>query len=327
VSAFPGTFVLLDDFASAYDLFALKAIGIDEQLERDVREPMREALASCVETLVEVGEERIQRERARLESGEHFVITLDGGSYFPTFDFSFEITRAAYAIPDLVAGHFFRIPREGHAQFNQQAMRIRAQYEEHGDGRPIVLCDDGIGTGRSFLEVILVLDSLGLPVHEVVVVINPRGTTAIPFRQNGGDTPASVPVTTVVPSPGDVLWLSERDLYLGLPRSGISLTPPDEINPRFGLPYTIDTAMIEARIGLAGGAARRFRTACLALNRKLWLMLEQHHGRPLSFADCPRLAFIPEYFSISTPRVAAFLDEINDPDFRLGDLAMRRRVA
>ena len=316
------TFVLLDDFASAYDLFALKAIGIDERLERHVRGPMRAALAECVGEVLEVGDDVIESQRRRLETGRYFVITLDGGSYFSTFDFSFEITRAAYAVEDLVAGNFFRIPRESQPQFNQQAMRIRRQYEQHGNGRPIVLCDDGIGTGRSLLEVILVLDSLGIAVHEIVVLINPSARRSMP-GQNGDAAAVEVPVTTLVPTPADVLWLSERDLYWGLPRSGISLTPPEQINPCFGLPYTIDTPMVEARVGLVGEVAERFRESCLTLNGRMWRLLEQHHGRPLWFEDCPRLAFIPEYFDVPTRRIGEFLEEINHPGFRLDDLVLR----
>lgn len=302
-----GNFVLLKDFWSAYDPFPLKVVGLQQRLERHIVAPMENALRERVGTLRTVDRDEVDDAVSDLGLKDYFVITMDGGSSFDAFDFSFEITRAAYQLSDVLAGRFFRMARQGKPAFYQQTMRVRSLYKEHGHGRPIVLCDDGIGTGTSVREVMASLARLDLVVTKVIVLINPNRRDAV------DDTP----VVTLVKTQKDVLWLSERDLFWGLPRSGVSFTRWDDVNPRFGLPYSIDADLASARIGLSLEVAKAFRQDCLAINERFWLLHEQAHGRPLQFTQCPRLAFLPEYVNVASLRVASFLAEISDPDFRV----------
>jgi hypothetical protein len=307
MTGWDGTFWLLADFWSAYDVFPLKALGMDERLETTVVEPMRAALDAHVGSLVVVSESEIQERIRAAHIDDAFVITMDGGSYFDVFDFSFEITRAVFQLADVLSQQFFRMARESKPGFHAQTLRIRAQYQDLSAARPIVLCDDGLGTGRSVSEVLRSLASLDLDVSKIVVLINPTGLEHVD----------GVPVHTLFPeADARSLWLSERDLYWGLPRSGVSFTRFDDVNPCFGLPYTIDTDVASSRLGLPLSTAREFRLENLSCNGRFWRLLEEHRG-PLEFPECPRLAFVPEYLETRTARVAGFIESVATPDFQV----------
>ena len=303
-------FVLLEDFWQAYDLFVHKIVGLDDVLRARVVEPMRAALARSVSELNIVHSRDIRSLVARLDQDSQFVITMDGGTFFRRADFSIEITRATYKVDRVSRGSFFRLARAGRPLLNQQGIQALTRYEEFGDDRPIVLCDDGVGTGRSLRHILDIMNDLQLEVQSIYVLVNPSGLTSV-----GG-----VPIITLVDTPPDVLWLSERDLYWGLPRSGISLAPGDLCDTTWGVPYTADLELVRARLGLDGEPAAAFRTACLELNREFWALLEQHHNRPLLVDECPRLAFFGERLGLSGVRVADLLADIAPDDFRLDDL-------
>jgi hypothetical protein len=176
-----------------------------------------------------------------------------------------------------------------------------------------VLCDDGIGTGRSVRSILDIMSDLQLDVTRIYVLVNPACLTNV-----GG-----VEVTTLIDTPSDVLWLSERDLYWGLPRSGISLTPMDICDTTWGVPYTADRELVETRIGLQGQAAVDFRTRCLALNRDFWALLEQHHNRHLFVDECPRLSFFADQLGLAGIRIVDLLDDIACEEFHLGSLSQQ----
>lgn len=275
---------------------------------------MRETVKRHVRDFVAITNDDIRDRITGAGLDDAFVVTMDGGSYFDSFDFSFEITRAVYQLSDVLDEHFFRMAREGKPGFNAQALRVRAQYRERASARPIVLCDDGLGTGRSVREVLTSLAALGLKVDRIVVLLNPSG-----LRDIDG-----VPVQTLVDAASsDDLWLSERDLFWGLPRSGVSFTRFDDHNPCFGLPYTIDVRMAESRIGLPPPIASSLRSDVLELNRLFWTILEDYSGGHLRFADCPRLAFVPEYVETRTQRIVDFLDQISHEGFEVMSIARK----
>ena len=94
-----GRFVLLRDFHHAYDLFPLKVIDTDGWIDIHVRSAIESALRDVCDDLItiELDDIRSKVEAATHASG-HFIVTLDGGTYFDRFDFSFEITRTAFKI-------------------------------------------------------------------------------------------------------------------------------------------------------------------------------------------------------------------------------------
>lgn len=306
-------FVLLEDFWQAYDLFVHKLVGIDDALRLRVVEPMRKALSRSVPALRVVDSDDLAHGLTRIDGDAHFVITMDGGTFFREADFSIEITRATHRIDRVSRGSFFRLARAGRPLLHQQGIQAAARYEQDGQDRPIVLCDDGIGTGRSVRSILDIMSDLQLAVTRIYVLVNPARLTNV-----GG-----VEVVTLVDTPADVLWLSERDLYWGLPRSGISLTPTDICDTTWGVPYTADLELVETRIGLSGQPAIDFRAHCLALNREFWSLLEQHHNQHLVVDECPRLSFFAEQLGLSGTRIVDLLDDIASEDFQLGALVQQ----
>lgn len=312
-----GRFILLCDFWSAYDVFPLKALGLDERVETRVLLPMRETVERHVRDFTAITTDDIRNRVTAASVEDAFLVTMDGGSYFDSFHFSFEITRAVFQLSDVLEEQFFRMAREGKPGFNAQALRVRAQYRERAEGHPIVLCDDGLGTGRSVREVLTSLAALGLKVDRIVVLLNPRGLQEVD----------GVPVQTLVDTEyGGYLWLSERDLFWGLPRSGVSFTRFDDHNPCFGLPYSVDLRMAVSRIGLPESVSSSLRQEVIALNRVFWLILEEYSGGHLRFADCPRLAFVPEYVHTPTQRIVDFLDQISDDGFEVMSIARKAEM-
>lgn len=312
VPRWQGHFILLCDFWSAYDVFPLKAVGLDERVEESIVAPMREAVAEHVTSFTAIADDDIDTQIEAAGLSDTFVITMDGGSYFRSNNFSFEITRAVFRLSDVLDEQFFRMAREGKPGFHSQTLRVRAQYNETAAGQPIVLCDDGLGTGRSVREVMMSLTSLGLEVSRIVVLLNPRGVTEV----------EGVRVETLIDTGGEACdWLSERDLFWGLPRSGVSFTRFDDHNPCFGLPYTIDRRMATSRIGLPEEVATSLRARCLEINRRFWLLLEEFHGGTLRFGECPRLAFVPEYVRTPSDRIVDFLDHVAPESFEVMSIA------
>jgi hypoxanthine-guanine phosphoribosyltransferase len=306
-------FVLLEDFWHAYDVFPLKAVGINDRLLETVVEPMRAALAAAVPSLVIKSDDEIGHQIDDVDWDSSFVITMDGGTYFRRADFSFEITRATHRFDRAGASRFLRLSRDGRPLLVQQGIQLHTRYERQGKAKPIVLCDDGIGTGHSVARVLETLSELHLDVQRIYVLINPRGIEDV----------RGVEVVTLLDTPLDVLWLSERDLYWGIPRSGVSLTPVDVMRTTWGIPYTADVDLVEARIGLRGDHAAQFRRRCLELNATFWHLLEEHHRRSLCFEDCVRIEFFASQLGLRARPIVDVLHEIRGDDFRLETLAAR----
>ena len=278
-----GTFVLLEDFEHAYDNFSLKVHDAGGYLVDHILRPMKEELAKEVDSLESHGLEELRTATASSVDPRFFVVTLDGGTYFSFSDFSFEITRACLDYSHSTAGPYFRLPREMGSQLVHQALRLKRLYEERGASRPIVLCDDGIGTGGSLRKLIALLRDLHLQVHSIFVLLNPLRLTSL----------EDIEIHTLLPLESPHIWLSERDLYWGIPRSGISFaSSEDRLTPEHGIPYTISVSMVESRIGLDGPSAARFRSRCLALNIQFWSYLERTHNRPLLASETKRLSFL-----------------------------------
>ena len=137
------------------------------------------------------------------------------------------------------------------------------------------------------------------------MLLNPRSVAAV----------ENIDVETLLPFKESHLWLSERDLYWGLPRSGLSFAPSDEMKTSSGIPYTFTEEMVHARIGLNGSVAPPFRKTCLMLNKDFWQLLEHYHNRSLFLHDCSRLDFLSALFPYPT-RIVRCLEDFLEKDNR-----------
>lgn len=303
-------FVLLNDFEVAYDRFSLKVVDATPHLEAAILLPMRAALKAVVADLQEYSQKRMQELIHAANLGPCYLLTLDGGSYFRDHDFSIEVTRACYRLKDIRGGPMFRLPRSPGHQLVQQAMRLREHYIHTGESRKVVLCDDGIGTGRSLESIVGLIRDVHLAISEIVVLVNPSQ------RRRVSHIDSHIDVRTLIQVETPFIWLSERDLFWGLPRSGLSFTGTHELSVEAGIPYTIDVPMVMQRIELAEDQAVEFRRRALELNVLFWEMIEDNERRELRIADCPRLQVLEQVTHPET-RIVDFLRSINRPEYRV----------
>jgi hypothetical protein len=282
-----GGFILLADFWEGFHILEARHDSAESFIRTSIQQEMYEALANSVSKLTILATQELRDRAAATLRPDDFVVTLDGGIVFPAADFRIDITRAAESIQKSVSGPYMRVARGLAPQLRQQAINLRAAYAM--DRRHITLCDDGIGTGTTIRNIIELLGQVGLTVERIITVTNPQRFEAID----------GVPVTTLFPSDQEFAWLNERDLYWGLPRSGLSIHRPDQFVAIGGVPYTLSNSIAQNRIGLPPAMTPRFRRANLHLNKRFWSRLEELHGRPLTLRDCSRLQFFGEYLQVA----------------------------
>jgi protein-tyrosine-phosphatase len=278
------TLILLRDFEYWFQQLPLRLPGISiQQLA-----PIRERALECLKQTVVVNPNDLKDIRELTESRRdesEFILAMDGGTYFREYDFSFAMTRAVTRLTDATRGRMIRVAREGVGQFWTQVAILRREFEASPKSS-IVVCDDGIDTGRSLAEVVRQLNEQYLEVSRIRVILNPHGIETI----------ESVPVETITNYP-DCLWTHERDLFWGSPGGGVSLITRDNVNQLYGIPYTLTSQLLKKRLGISGlepsglGALRR---ELLAINRDFWLLLSRAAGRSLRLRDCKRLMWAVE---------------------------------
>lgn len=291
---------MLEDFSSAYDSFELshpdeKFINMPEQLVT----PLKDQVSS----ITTISDELIYEKIRDQIYGNYFVVTLDGGSYFDKYDFSFEVSRTCLKLEHIRNGPLFRMPREGSSQLIQQGMSLREIYQRDGADKPIALCDDGIGTGESLERIINILDQLNLNTNKIFVLLNPRKISSI----------RSTDVYTIFKIKNDYEWLSQRDLIWGLPRSGLSFSSTDNMQKIYGIPYTIDNLMIEKKIAKFNDT-NQFRDEILQINIDFWLKLEKVHEKKFFLDDCKRISFLSEHFNHNY-RIVELLEEVKSEEY------------
>lgn len=303
-------FLLLKDFFASYSDFEFRGDGISDRIEAEVLRPMRSALSGSASELIERDLEDIHASTRLVAKSNEFIVSMDGGVCFPHADARLDVTRTAFELAHVVRGPYIRRSRHGEPAFAEQGLRLRRRYEAEGHHRPVTLCDDGISTGRSLEHVLGFLSDLELEVRRIIVLANPNQITSV----------RSVPITTLYPNLDDYEWLNERDLFWGLPRSGVSIAPRHGTVPTCGVPYTFDPLIAAARIGL-GDEAADFCNTARELNIRLWEILDEHHGQPLRISDCTRLDFLSDYLPPDLDdHVLAALRYVHENDVGLASL-------
>lgn len=278
-------FVLLLDFWEAYRNFDLKQATSVPELDGIIRRDMAQALrqAACNVEFLEI--DNIRRSANELFDGTEYIITLEGGVVFSNFSFSLDITRACPDMDRATTGPYLRVPRPLAPQLVQQVGNLKSHLSARSP-RKIVLCDDGIGTGQTLKKMLNFLGQLNIKVDRIVTITNPDDIKTL----------EGIEVNTVFRSSEPYNWLNERDLFWGLPRSGLSIITDGTFIGLGGIPYTISDGMVTSRIGIHPSRATEFRYACLNANISFWKLLERFHGRDLTIRDCPRLRFLTKVF-------------------------------
>ena len=275
------TLIVLRDFDHWFRQLPLRLPGVSQQ----ILEPLRGRILDALRTVAEVEPHELSAIRHQVEARRQpheYVLTLDGGTYFRQWDFSFAMTRAVTRVTDSVKGGMIRVAREGFGQFWTQVAVLRREFEA-SDKNSIILCDDGIDTGRSLAEVVRQLSEQFLEVDSIRVLLNPNGLSTV----------EQVPVEVIYPRES-VSWTHERDLFWGSPTGGVSLLTRNNVNVLGGIPYSLSSSLLARRLGLSHTDLKDLRKALLEVNRDFWAILERAAGRPLRLRDNKRLLWATE---------------------------------
>lgn len=293
-----GSFVLLGDFWDGYRLLEARHVSAEVFIRDQIQVAMHKALMETMPRLTVLSIEELRQQAHNAIEPDEFIVTLDGGILFPAADFRIEVTRAADSVQNSITGQYVRVARGLAPQLVQQTATLRNVFRKSSKRR-LTLCDDGIGTGETIKRILSLLEQLDLKIQRIIAITNPRNLLEID----------GIPVTTIHPMSEEFIWLNERDLYWGLPRSGLSIFHANRFVAVGGVPYTLSDLMVQKRIGLPSDAIPTFRQANLKLNKSFWAYLESLWGRSLTLKDCTRLQFLG--------------DELKQPDLPIVELIAR----
>lgn len=298
-------FILVSDFWEAYNTFELKQTTSIPEIDGTIRPQVKSALKNAVGDFESISPAQLRNKVRYTLPEDAYVITLEGGCVFSRYDYSIEITRACTQVKHAAVGPYIRVPRPLAAHLSQQFLNLKVDFEKSGKNY-VVLCDDGIGTSSTIKRILSGLHDVGITVQKVVTITNPNNKSDI----NG------IEVNTLYRSNEEYNWLNERDLYWGLPRSGLSTCFDGSFVGLGGIPYTINKNMVISRIGIDPEKAEQFRQTCINANMTFWKILEKFHGRRLEIRDCGRLGFFSKMYD-ETEEVLNILHKCKSQDILL----------
>lgn len=295
-------FVLLKDSGPTIDGMGMPLSG---GLNQRLTSKLGDVVNRHVEEFVTHGlGEILEKIHKTLGDTDYFVVTMDGGTYFQEYDFSFEISRTCLKLNELKNGTNYRFPRQGCSQLITQGCELRQKYEDSGYSRPIALCDDGVSTGESLGRIISILRQINLDITHVFVLINEKQIRSI------GETDI---VTVYDEYEQNIAWLSERDLIWGAPRSGVSYCNTNDMSTVFGVPYTLDMDIVRRKI-LDFRDTCGFRDDILEVNIWFWEEVEKQLGKEIRFSSLERIAFLEEIVG-DDKRLVEFLESIRGCEY------------
>jgi hypoxanthine-guanine phosphoribosyltransferase len=303
-----GQFILLNDFFDSFDKMKLPLNRSD--IEKHILFPFRNDLEKIIPNLVQYDINTIREIVNGKIDSRYYIITMDNGTYFHKYDFSINISRTAFNLNNINTGPYFRVPRDDGKQIISQCQALNAHYSKYGNGKPIVLCDDGVGTGKSLQNIINILDELKISTFKIFVLLNPNKLTHID----------NYDIVSLIKSKDDYNWLSERDLFWGIPRSGVTCSITQKKGRViFGVPYTIDVKMIQNRVSDFGDNTQTFREICIKYNILLWKYIEQKTNKKYLVKDINRLKHFGDILGVSDVNILEYLSSINNHKYLLDE--------
>ncbi|MDP1994029.1 MAG: hypothetical protein Q8K40_02150, partial [Ignavibacteria bacterium] len=240
------------------------------------------------------------RSQITIKSEEQFyIVTLDEGLYFQYYDFTLSLTRTATNVSNFSNGPYTLHPRDGRPSLESQVMSLSEDYKKNGTSKSIVVCDDAVGKyGLTIRRIIELLNKHDLLVSLIYVLVNKD-------RKNNL---LGVKIDSIL---FDTYFINERDLYWGLPLSGVSCLYDSQM---FGIPTTIDFETILNRIyPVSSRHLAGFRECVLDFNIKFWTLLENYSKQYIFFNECPRLRSMPVFLGFPNKRIIDFIKEIKIP--------------
>ncbi|MCL2642968.1 MAG: hypothetical protein FWD52_05620 [Candidatus Bathyarchaeota archaeon] len=298
-------FILLNDFEASFNRFEFaKDINVSD-INNKIIQPFRDEICDLLQNVENITLTDIRAQVKKHVSKRNYVVVMDDATYFQEFDYNFNITRVAYSIGHAAVGPYFRVQRDGVSRTISQVQEINDAYTCNGNQKPIILCDDGVGTGKSLRRILNMFKEIKLTVSGIHVLLNPVNLDSI--KDND--------INTIIKMEEKYSWLSERDLFWGLPRSGVTCSIEYEKKCFItGVPYTINNEIINSRIANFGSKTNVFRKLCLEHNVNFWTYIENELGKKMCFKDVERIKGLGCVYELFDTRVVDFLNKINAGD-------------
>ncbi len=233
------TYIVTEDLALAHSLSDdsdLLPPGVLEQCRDMLYRNLREITGAELKVYTE---ERVVSELNTLvrsvcaELDNPFIVSLT--LYTNGHHASLKATRVAYPDGDGFTKHEKVIARSCTPALPMQVREIL----DEADGRPIVLVDDGIWSGKTSSQIVELFAEQGVEVSAIVAFL------AADWNNFEDKYPVLSTKTSVVRSfaSGEVLdWICERDFYIGVPGFGrtLGLGTKLQADPRaIGIPYIL----------------------------------------------------------------------------------------
>lgn len=231
---------------------------------------------------------------------DEYCITLDHQVYFVDADFALDLSRTAPNMHRTGSQHLTRRPRDM-TDLPAQLAALSSRLATSRTSR-VVVADDGLSTGQTLSTVISRCKDYGIDVRRAIVCCN---NTELTQLKN------SVKVSAIIKRNVGRPWLNERDLYWGLPRSGLTLAPLTKRGRAYSIPFSVNAKLVQQRICVEDDVDE-FRLSCLRATKSLWSIFEDVAGHPLTCEDCPPLRFIPDIVGDRHRRVIDLLTDLID---------------
>lgn len=300
-------FILLNDFYDSFKKMDFSSKVSLQELDKEIITPFRLQISKIIPNLKVYELEFIRQQIKKKIDKRYYVITMDDGTYFQNYDYNFNISRTAYKLEHIRSGPYFRIPRNNDRNIISQGQHLYDSYIKNGNQKPIVLCDDGVGTGKSVEKILNILNQLKMDIAKIFVLLNPNLINSI----------CNNDIETIIPIDTDFAWLSERDLFWGLPRSGVTCSISNEKdNIVTGIPYTIDIDMVVSRIANFGITNNLFRRTCIEYNIKFWTYIENKTTTQIYIYQIPRLQGLGLILGIGKMRIVNYLQSVMHDNFK-----------
>jgi hypothetical protein len=260
-------------------------------IQHAVRDGVKDESGRKFEIVVRTLELRDLKELRR-EPGDRreFWIALDDVTV-PSWDFHLQVTR----IYDCDARKLGVGSRDGDRTILQQIADCQAKYAAYerttSDPR-IVLADDGAYEGGSIIDLAHKLKKHDLPVSTVKLgFATSKGYDAIraALRPPEFDIHASVGVSNST----DIVWVCERDFYLGVPRGGrtygLTQKPDDAVPHKLPISFPYVEPFAVARGGGAMDVGKySFGRSQIEASIRLWSEIERLNNKVFLVSDIPR---------------------------------------
>ena len=284
---------VIDDLTISFRKLGISSDNYETKIRKEIVSPFRHDLERFFDDIIFIPLDVIHSNINIKQRDQRYLVTLEEGVYFPNYDYSLSLTRTATNKNDFSNGPYILCPRDGYPSLEYQAYSLAVDYKRNGESKPIVICDDSVGKfGLTLKVVIELLRKFDLQVIQIYVLVNANGMKSL----------LDVEIDSYLLN---TYTINERDLYWGLPLSGISCIKDSQM---LGVPTSIDIETIRNRIyPLPVDKLVDFRKCVLEFNIKFWTLIENYFNKQISFYDCSRLKGFPNFFGIPNERIINFL--------------------